>query len=461
MLRSLYRLGFEWEALEYFAFVIEAVSRRVSGGHHPADHVRDRRTQGPDRADARPPLGLEGFAAGAGGQRCVGPAPERRVGDDPRRRRHPPDARERRRSSNRCGRGSPGSSTPPSPTPATRTRASGRSAATRSTSPPPRSCAGWPWTGAPTWPGPGATTERAEQWRKGRRRPQGRDPRPGGRRTAASASTTATRSSTRRSSCIPILGFLPPEDERVRATVLAIADELTEDGLVLRYKVDSTDTGFEGKEGTFTICSFWLVTALAMIGERDRARALCTKLLNFAGPLQLYAEEIDATTGEHLGNFPQAFTHLALIDAVGRLIEAESSDSPGRVALQVHGSTGADPRVWSRAYPHPPVSHDAGSSDPRRLTPWRGPVSAHRYERSQVNAAQRHRVVVVGGGFGGLPATRLLSALRHHADRPAQPPPLPAASLPGRHGHPLTGPDLPCPAPYVAQKRTCGSSSPP
>ena len=122
---------------------------------------------------------------------------------------------------------------------------------------------------------------------------------------------------------IPILEFLPPDDERVRATVLAIADELTEEGLVLRYKVDTTDTGFEGKEGTFTICSFWLVTALAMIGEQERARSLCKKLLAFAGPLQLYAEEIDASTGEHLGNFPQAFTHLALIDAVGRLIEAE------------------------------------------------------------------------------------------------------------------------------------------
>ena len=123
---------------------------------------------------------------------------------------------------------------------------------------------------------------------------------------------------------IPIMGFLPPEDERVRATVLAIADELTEDGLVLRYKVDTTDTGFEGKEGTFTICSWWLVSALAMIGEIERARALCKKLLSFAGPLLLYAEEIDATTGDHLGNFPQAFTHLALIDAVSQLIEAEA-----------------------------------------------------------------------------------------------------------------------------------------
>jgi alpha,alpha-trehalase len=126
---------------------------------------------------------------------------------------------------------------------------------------------------------------------------------------------------------IPILGFLPPDDERVRATVLAIGDELTEDGLVLRYKVATTDTGFEGKEGTFTICSFWLVTALAMIGEQERATALCQKLLNFAGPLQLYAEEIDTSTGEHLGNFPQAFTHLALIDAVGRLIDAKQADS--------------------------------------------------------------------------------------------------------------------------------------
>jgi GH15 family glucan-1,4-alpha-glucosidase len=124
---------------------------------------------------------------------------------------------------------------------------------------------------------------------------------------------------------IPIMGFLPPEDERVKATVLAIADELTEDGLVLRYKVDNTDTGFEGKEGTFTICSWWLVSALAMVGETDRARALCKKLLSFAGPLHLYAEEIDANTGDHLGNFPQAFTHLALIDAVSQLIEAETA----------------------------------------------------------------------------------------------------------------------------------------
>jgi alpha,alpha-trehalase len=122
---------------------------------------------------------------------------------------------------------------------------------------------------------------------------------------------------------LPIMGFLPADDERIKATVLAIAEELTEDDLVLRYKVDSTDTGFTGKEGTFTICSWWLVSALAMIGETDRARDLCKKLLSYAGPLKLYAEEIDTSTGEHLGNFPQAFTHLALIEAVSQLIAAD------------------------------------------------------------------------------------------------------------------------------------------
>jgi GH15 family glucan-1,4-alpha-glucosidase len=130
---------------------------------------------------------------------------------------------------------------------------------------------------------------------------------------------------------LPIMGFLPPDDQRVKDTVLAIADELTKDGLVLRYKVDGTDTGFSGEEGTFTICSFWLVTALAMIGETDRARGLCQKLLSFAGPLQLYAEEIDTATGQHLGNFPQAFTHLALIEAVSLLIDADLANNPASI----------------------------------------------------------------------------------------------------------------------------------
>ena len=135
---------------------------------------------------------------------------------------------------------------------------------------------------------------------------------------------------------IPIMGFLAPDDERVRATVLATADELTQDGLVLRYRVDSADDGLSNdQEGTFTICSFWLVSALAMIGETTRARALFEKLLSFAGPLHLYAEEIDAESGQHLGNYPQAFTHLALIDAALRLIDAKSDMSD---TSQVSGS---------------------------------------------------------------------------------------------------------------------------
>jgi GH15 family glucan-1,4-alpha-glucosidase len=124
--------------------------------------------------------------------------------------------------------------------------------------------------------------------------------------------------------------FLPPDDPRIRATVLAIAEELTEDGLVLRYRVEETDDGLSGEEGTFTICSFWLVSALVEIGEIHQARHLCERLLSFASPLHLYAEEIEPRTGRHLGNFPQAFTHLALINAVVHVIRAEEeSDSSG------------------------------------------------------------------------------------------------------------------------------------
>ena len=123
---------------------------------------------------------------------------------------------------------------------------------------------------------------------------------------------------------IPLVRFLPTDDERVRATVLAICEELTVDGLVLRYRVEETDDGLSGEEGTFAICSFWLVSALSEIGEHTRARELCERLLSFASPLELYAEEIDARSGRHLGNFPQAFTHLALINAVMHVISTDA-----------------------------------------------------------------------------------------------------------------------------------------
>jgi GH15 family glucan-1,4-alpha-glucosidase len=104
---------------------------------------------------------------------------------------------------------------------------------------------------------------------------------------------------------------------------LAVADELTENGYVLRYRTDETDDGMSGKEGTFLICSFWLVSALCMVGEEVLARELMERLLRVASPLGLYAEEYDVDTGYHLGNFPQAFSHLALIEAAGRIIAAE------------------------------------------------------------------------------------------------------------------------------------------
>ena len=125
---------------------------------------------------------------------------------------------------------------------------------------------------------------------------------------------------------IPLVRFLPGDDRRVRATVLAIADELTEQGLVLRYRPELTDDGLEGAhEGTFLMCSFWLVSGLLEIGERRRGRAMCERLLALASPLDLFAEELDPQTGRHLGNFPQAFTHLALINAVLHVIRDEES----------------------------------------------------------------------------------------------------------------------------------------
>jgi GH15 family glucan-1,4-alpha-glucosidase len=120
-----------------------------------------------------------------------------------------------------------------------------------------------------------------------------------------------------------IFGFLPGDDERLRATVWAIAEGLTENGYVLRYQTNETDDGLSGKEGTFLICSFWLVSALAIVGELQQARDLMERLLRIASPLGLYAEEFDAETGRHLGNFPQAFSHLALMEAAARIIIPE------------------------------------------------------------------------------------------------------------------------------------------
>jgi GH15 family glucan-1,4-alpha-glucosidase len=132
---------------------------------------------------------------------------------------------------------------------------------------------------------------------------------------------------------IPLVRFLPCDDPRVCDTVNAVCEELAEHGLVLRYKVQETDDGLRGEEGTFLICSFWLVSALSEIGEPKRARKLCERLLSSAGWLDLYAEELEAESGRHLGNFPQAFTHLALINAVSHVIADEQRGDGGPTAV--------------------------------------------------------------------------------------------------------------------------------
>ncbi|MGH9233037.1 MAG: glycoside hydrolase family 15 protein, partial [Acidimicrobiales bacterium] len=116
--------------------------------------------------------------------------------------------------------------------------------------------------------------------------------------------------------------FLPPDDPRIVATVNAVADELAVSGFLRRYP-PVVDDGLVGVEGAFMCCSFWLVSALVEIGELPRARRLCERQLANASCLGLYAEEFDPRSCRHLGNFPQALTHLALINAVMHVVEAE------------------------------------------------------------------------------------------------------------------------------------------
>jgi GH15 family glucan-1,4-alpha-glucosidase len=145
---------------------------------------------------------------------------------------------------------------------------------------------------------------------------------------------------------LPLVRFLPPDDPRLRATVLAIADELTENGFVIRYRAEATDDGLDDPEATFTACSFWLVSALAEIGEIIRARQLCDRLLSHASDLGLYAEELDPMTSRHLGNFPQALTHLALVNAALHVITAEQTPLEGSSR---RGAANAVPSWWDAA----------------------------------------------------------------------------------------------------------------
>jgi GH15 family glucan-1,4-alpha-glucosidase len=126
---------------------------------------------------------------------------------------------------------------------------------------------------------------------------------------------------------MPLVGFLPADDPRMRSTIEAIASELTERGLVLRYANDEglNEDGLTGEEGTFVICSFWLVSCLALAGEIERAEALFDQLVGYANDLGLLAEEVDSANGELLGNFPQAFSHIGLINAAWRIDQARQA----------------------------------------------------------------------------------------------------------------------------------------
>ncbi len=224
------------------------------------------------------------------------------------------------------------------------TGASGRFAASPSTSPSPRSCAGSRPTAGARLAALRGERERADEWWNAAQEihadvcENGVDD--GGRFAQSYGSNELDASLL----LLPLIGFLPPPDERIRATVLAIADELGDDAFVYRYRTDNTDDGLGGEhEGTFTVCSFWLVSALVEIGELDRARKHCEKLLGAASSLGLFGEELDPTTGRHLGNFPQALTHLSLINAVLHVIAAEREEQ------QSTGGPVVSPSWWTAA----------------------------------------------------------------------------------------------------------------
>jgi GH15 family glucan-1,4-alpha-glucosidase len=122
---------------------------------------------------------------------------------------------------------------------------------------------------------------------------------------------------------IPQVGFLPPEDPRVVGTVEAVQRELAHDGFLRRYDTDDTEDGLSGTEGAFLICSFWLADSLAMIGRSSEARRLYDRLVALRNDVGLLAEEYDPDTGRMLGNFPQAFSHLGLVNTAWHLTEVD------------------------------------------------------------------------------------------------------------------------------------------
>src|SRR3954451_18579581 len=127
-----------------------------------------------------------------------------------------------------------------------------------------------------------------------------------------------------------IVGFLPADDPRMLATIDAVDQRLTDDrGLVYRYRTEGGVDGLAGEEGTFLLCTFWLAQALAMSGQIERARGVFERAAAFVNDVGLLAEEVDADTGELLGNFPQAFSHIGLVNAAWAILEAERRTAGG------------------------------------------------------------------------------------------------------------------------------------
>jgi GH15 family glucan-1,4-alpha-glucosidase len=197
---------------------------------------------------------------------------------------------------------------------------------------------------------------------------------------------------------LPIVGFLPPEDPRVISTVEAVERELVDDGFVLRYRTsdDGAVDGLTGREGAFLACSFWLADCLHLIGRVNDARALFERLLSLRNDLGLLAEEYDPVAGRLVGNFPQALSHVSLVNTAYRLSgqdrpdgsEAERQERRGRVAqlagpLITLGKVSRHPwrpathnrvkrggagRAHRVTLPHP-IDAPAGESDPAGTPP--------------------------------------------------------------------------------------------
>jgi GH15 family glucan-1,4-alpha-glucosidase len=125
---------------------------------------------------------------------------------------------------------------------------------------------------------------------------------------------------------LPLVGFLPPNDPRVLATIDVTEERLTDKrGLVYRYRARD---GLDGEEGAFLLCTFWLAQALATAGQPDRARSVFERAAPFVNDVGLLAEEVDPINGELLGNFPQAFSHIGLVNAAWAISEAEAAHKP-------------------------------------------------------------------------------------------------------------------------------------